>query len=182
TKYPCKETLKTLANAHVKTLYVYCDEENLKVTSPADKNIKEAGWLYEQPDNDIFHSKITDHFIMVAGIRRLALLLDEKEKGYMQKLDMLLKTEDEEKYLKRWYMGFAFIAALRSEDNDLAVGACIIKGDLEAPYIMGIGYNAVLAGGDHTNLPLHVDKKNLKDYFVVHAEKNAILYRNNPHM
>ena len=85
-----------------------------------------------------------------------------------------------EQYLdwEEYFMGNALLASLRSKDPSNQVGACII--DEESHKILSIGYNGLPRGmnddtfdwassGEKTGI-----KKNIKDYYTVHAERNAI--------
>lgn len=89
-----------------------------------------------------------------------------------------------EQYLdwEEYFMGNALLASLRSKDPSNQVGACII--DEESHKILSIGYNGLPRGmnddtfdwassGEKTGI-----KKNIKDYYTVHAERNAILNYN----
>lgn len=86
-----------------------------------------------------------------------------------------------EEYLswEEYYMGIALLASMRSKDPNNQVGACIV--DEDEHQILSIGYNGLTRGmcddlfdwfstGEATN-----DKKHIKDYYIVHAERNAIL-------
>lgn len=81
------------------------------------------------------------------------------------------------------FIGSAILASARSKDPHNQVGACIIDRENR---ILSVGYNGLprgmndddfdwLSTGEVTGI-----KKNIKDYYVVHAERNAILnYRGN---
>lgn len=77
-----------------------------------------------------------------------------------------------------YFMGNAILASARSKDPHNRVGACITNDDKK---ILSIGYNGLTKGmkdddfdwtssGEETGI-----KMNIKDYYVVHAERNAIL-------
>ncbi len=90
-----------------------------------------------------------------------------------------------EEYLswEEYFMGNAILASARSKDPSNQVGACIVDDNHK---ILTSGYNGLTRGmsddifywnsiGEKTG---EIDK--IKDYFVVHAERNAILnYRGN---
>lgn len=90
-----------------------------------------------------------------------------------------------EEYLswEEYFMGSAILASTRSKDPSTQVGACIVNKDNK---ILSIGYNGLTRNmnddefywnsiGEKTG---ELEKN--KDYFVVHAERNAILnYRGN---
>ena len=89
--------------------------------------------------------------------------------------------EIEELYLNsviswdKYFMGVAQLSALRSKDPKTQVGACIVSEDNK---ILSIGYNGFPIGCSDSEFPWESDNKdNLKnkDYYVVHAELNAIL-------
>lgn len=90
-------------------------------------------------------------------------------------------TTKRKEYLswKEYFMGNALLASMRSKDPSNQVGACIV--DEETKKILSIGYNGLPRGmndddfdwastGEKTGNKLFI-----KDYYVVHAERNAIL-------
>ena len=84
---------------------------------------------------------------------------------------------------EEFFMGNAIIASARSKDPSNQVGACIVNNENK---VLSVGYNGLphgmnddefdwLSTGEQTG-----EIKNIKDYYVVHAERNAILnYRGN---
>ena len=86
----------------------------------------------------------------------------------MKRLDYI--TWDE------YFMGVAYLSAMRSKDPNTQVGACIINNDKR---IVGIGYNGLPKGLDDNNFNWEnndpKDEENAKYSYVVHAEANAIL-------
>lgn len=77
-----------------------------------------------------------------------------------------------------YFMGVALLASTRSKDPHNIVGACIVNNDNK---ILSTGYNGLSIGmndntfdwlstGEKTGI-----KKHIKNYYVVHAEVNAIL-------
>lgn len=86
-----------------------------------------------------------------------------------------------EEYLswKEYYMGNALLASMRSKDPHNQIGACIVNENSHK--ILSMGYNGLPRGmndddfdwestGEQTGI-----LKNIKDYYSVHAERNAIL-------
>ncbi len=86
-----------------------------------------------------------------------------------------------EEYLswEEYFMGVAILSSMRSKDPHNQIGACIV--DEESHRILSIGYNGLprymdddtfdwLSTGEQTRI-----LKNIKDYYVVHAERNAVL-------
>lgn len=73
-----------------------------------------------------------------------------------------------------YFMGIAFLSAMRSKDPSTQVGACIIDEDKK---IIGIGYNGFPIGSSDDNMPWGKkgDFLETKYPYVVHAELNAIL-------
>lgn len=78
-----------------------------------------------------------------------------------------------------YFMGNAILASMRSKDPSNQVGACVV--DEKNHKILSIGYNGLTRGmnddefdwlstGEQTGV-----LKNVKDYYTVHAERNAIL-------
>ena len=83
---------------------------------------------------------------------------------------------------KQCFLGIAFVASMRSKDPVRKVGAVIVDDNNK---ILSIGYNGFPGGCSDNNFPWksEVDenndsdeeKVNIKDFYVVHAELNAIL-------
>ncbi len=80
---------------------------------------------------------------------------------------------------EEYFMGCAILSSMRSKDPSNQIGACIVND--ETKKILSIGYNGLTSGmndddfdwqstGEKTGIT-----KNIKDYYVVHAERNAIL-------
>lgn len=86
-----------------------------------------------------------------------------------------------EEYLSwdEYFMGVALLSSMRSKDPHNQIGACIV--DEDSKRILSIGYNGLTRNmeddefdwnstGEKTNILKHI-----KDYYVVHAERNAVL-------
>lgn len=86
-----------------------------------------------------------------------------------------------EEYLSwdEYFMGVALLSSMRSKDPHNQIGACIV--DEDSHRILSIGYNGLPrqmdddlfdwnSTGEQTNI-----LKNIKDFYVVHAERNAVL-------
>ena len=73
-----------------------------------------------------------------------------------------------------YFMGIAYLSAMRSKDPSTQVGACIIDEDKK---IIGIGYNGFPIGSNDDEMPWgkEGDVLDTKYPYVVHAELNAIL-------
>lgn len=73
-----------------------------------------------------------------------------------------------------YFMGVAYLAAMRSKDPDTQVGACIVSDDNK---ILSIGYNGFPAGCSDDEFPWERegDEGNTKYFYVTHGEMNAIL-------
>ena len=86
--------------------------------------------------------------------------------GKMKKEDYLSWDE--------YFMGIAYLSAMRSKDPSTQVGACIIDEDKK---IIGIGYNGFPIGSNDDEMPWNKEGEFLdtKYPYVVHAELNAIL-------
>ncbi len=74
----------------------------------------------------------------------------------------------------RYFMGVAYLSAMRSKDDSSQVGACIVN---QKNRIVGIGYNGLPIGCKDADFPWERDGAFLdtKYPYVVHAEPNAIL-------
>jgi len=74
----------------------------------------------------------------------------------------------------QYFMGVAFLSAMRSKDESSQVGACIVN---QKNRIVGIGYNGLPIGCRDTEFPWEREGAFLdtKYPYVVHAEPNAIL-------
>ena len=76
-----------------------------------------------------------------------------------------------------YFMGIAWLSAMRSKDPNTKVGACIVDGDHK---VVSIGYNGMPAGLPEEELSWNkgegLDSKYL---YVCHAEFNAILNTRN---
>lgn len=80
---------------------------------------------------------------------------------------------------EEFFMGTALLASKRSKDPHNQIGACIV--DEVDNRVLSVGYNGLPRGmsddefdwdstGENTGV-----LENIKDYYVVHAERNAIL-------
>lgn len=86
-------------------------------------------------------------------------------------------------YWEELFMGNAILVSSRSKDPSNQVGACIVNDDNK---ILSVGYNGLTKGMDDDKFYWNSigeqtgELNKVKDYFVVHAERNAILnYRGN---
>jgi dCMP deaminase len=73
-----------------------------------------------------------------------------------------------------YFMAISKLSALRSKDPNTQVGACIVSSDNR---ILSIGYNGAPNGFNDSEFPWKREGGNLdtKYFYVVHAERNAIL-------
>lgn len=80
---------------------------------------------------------------------------------------------------EEFYMGNAILASMRSKDPNNQIGACLV--DEEEHKILSVGYNGLPNGMDDDTFDwassgeLTGVLKNIKDYYVVHAERNAVI-------
>lgn len=80
---------------------------------------------------------------------------------------------------EEYFMGCAILSSMRSKDPSNQVGACIVNEDTKK--ILSIGYNGLTCGmnDDQFDWESSGEKtgilKNVKDFYIVHAERNAIL-------
>ncbi|HAQ56056.1 MAG TPA: cytidine deaminase [Acholeplasmatales bacterium] len=74
----------------------------------------------------------------------------------------------------QYFMGVAYLSAMRSKDESSQVGACIVN---QKNRIVGIGYNGLPIGCQDADFPWERegDFLDTKYPYVVHAEPNAIL-------
>lgn len=73
-----------------------------------------------------------------------------------------------------YFMGVAYLAAMRSKDPNTQVGACIVSQDNK---ILSIGYNGFPIGCSDEQFPWAREGEQLETKYVytVHSELNAIL-------
>ncbi len=73
-----------------------------------------------------------------------------------------------------YFMGIAYLSAMRSKDPSTQVGACIVDQNHK---VVSIGYNGMPVGCDDDDMPWSRDGKGIdnKYWYVCHAEFNAIL-------
>lgn len=73
-----------------------------------------------------------------------------------------------------YFIGIAYLSAMRSKDPTTQVGACIVN---QNKRIIGIGYNGFPYGCDDATFPWQKEGAffDTKYAYVVHAELNAIL-------
>ncbi len=80
---------------------------------------------------------------------------------------------------EEYFMGCAILSSMRSKDPSNQIGACIV--DETTKKILSIGYNGLTCGMDDDDFDWESTGektgilKNVKDFYVVHAERNAIL-------
>lgn len=74
----------------------------------------------------------------------------------------------------QYFMGVAKLSAMRSKDPNTQVGACIVSNDNR---LLSTGYNGAPRGYEDENFPWSREgnKLDTKYFYVVHAERNAIL-------
>jgi len=73
-----------------------------------------------------------------------------------------------------YFMGIAYIASLRSKDPKTKVGSCIVNQDNR---IISTGYNGMPNGCNDSIMPWdRAEGLKDKNWYVVHAEMNAILH------
>ena len=73
-----------------------------------------------------------------------------------------------------YFMGIAYLSAMRSKDPSTQVGACIVDQNHK---VVSIGYNGMPVGCKDEEMPWSRDGEgiNNKYWYVCHAEFNAIL-------
>ncbi|MBQ0059143.1 MAG: dCMP deaminase family protein [Lachnospiraceae bacterium] len=73
-----------------------------------------------------------------------------------------------------YFMGVAYMSAMRSKDPNTQVGACIVSADNK---ILSMGYNGLPIGCQDDAFPWGRDGEPLdnKYFYVTHSELNAIL-------
>lgn len=76
-----------------------------------------------------------------------------------------------------YFMGIAFLSAMRSKDPSTQVGCCIVDDDHK---VVSIGYNGMPSRVDDCKIPWgHGEGLDSKYLYVCHAELNAILNTRN---
>lgn len=74
-----------------------------------------------------------------------------------------------------YFMAVAKLAAQRSKDPSMQVGACLVDSDQK--FIIGVGYNGTPNNIPDSEYPWHEtdpDQKKCKNDYVIHAEANAL--------
>lgn len=74
-----------------------------------------------------------------------------------------------------YFMGIAYLSAMRSKDPNTQVGACIVSQDNK---ILSMGYNGLPTGCDDDEFPWvreSEDPLDNKYFYTTHSELNAIL-------
>lgn len=79
---------------------------------------------------------------------------------------------------EEFFMGSAILVSARSKDPNNQVGACLVNDDKK---VLSLGYNGLTRNMDDDTFDWKSTGEqtgiieNIKDYYVVHAERNAIL-------
>ena len=71
-----------------------------------------------------------------------------------------------------YFMGIAFLSAMRSKDPNSQVGCCIVS---NTNRILSVGYNGFPNGMPDSEFPWNRDGEDNKYLYVAHSELNAIL-------
>lgn len=71
-----------------------------------------------------------------------------------------------------YFMGIAFLSAMRSKDPNSQVGCCIVS---HTNRILSVGYNGFPNGMPDSEFPWNRDGEDNKYLYVAHSELNAIL-------
>ena len=107
---------------------------------------------------------------------------DNSDKHNKPKKDDIVDNKGKRKDYISWtefFIGVAKMAAKRSKDPSTQVGCCIVKDNK----ILSVGYNGFPNGCSDDEFPWNskpIDNPiDVKDYYVVHAELNAILNSGN---
>jgi len=88
-----------------------------------------------------------------------------------------LKQRDGRVTPEEYYMSMAVLATLRSKDPSTQVGSCLVD---ENGRVVSVGYNGAPQGMEDRDVPWHSNgektgkKKDVKDYYSVHAEVNTL--------
>ena len=105
-------------------------------------------------------------------------------KGKIEEVDYITEKSANNKFpilsWEEYFMAVAQISSMRSKDPSTQVGAVIVDSDNR---ILSIGYNGLPNGCSDSEFPWNSEpendseeaKINVKNYYVVHAELNAIL-------
>ena len=71
-----------------------------------------------------------------------------------------------------YFMGVAMLSAMRSQDPNTQVGACIVS---EEHKILSMGYNGFPLGCSDDEFPWNREGEDNKYFYTTHSELNAIL-------
>ena len=99
---------------------------------------------------------------------------DNKFTEWKNKYKIINKQRKDYLSWDEYFMAIAKLSALRSKDPNTQVGACIVSKDNR---IISVGYNGAPTGYSDSRFPWDREGSNLetKYFFVIHAERNAIL-------
>lgn len=144
-----------------------------------DNNIHcNVGFVYEELELPLsnYNSLSIEYFVLVDEIGKILDI--DKILDNINKNKTASQTSVPTNHTINWdeyFMTISSLSALRSKDPKTKVGACIVDNDNK---ILSIGYNGFPVGCSDQQFPWNSEASHeldKKDFYVVHAELNAIL-------
>lgn len=182
-RFPCTMCMKVLLQAHVKSIIVaqesYAEIDRDKRVNNTEENLKQ---LEEKLRKTVLKAAAASKHCGLSHLHKnepkqrpnLLELMSKKLESFKRKKD---------KY-HFWIMGCSIIAAYRSEDLNLQVGACLAKCQMPSAdgkpgkiITYGVAYNGTIQRA----LDLDFPNPEEKGKFSMHAEQNLFIY-NAPHI
>ncbi|VDL57831.1 unnamed protein product [Hymenolepis diminuta] len=116
--------------------------------------------------------------IIQSGIKEI-VYFDDKKANFCD--EFTVKTQTKRENVMTWdeyFMSLAIVTSMRSKDPCMQVGACIVNAKNR---VIALGYNGFPDGLSDEDLPwtkFQEDPLQNKNHYVIHAEQNAILNKN----
>ena len=161
---------KEIPDSNFPTIYIdSIDVERLLVVISIDSKLKDSNFL-KNIDSCYLGLKYIEYSVYDNRVNKLVLFSrrDNMEELYRDEKRLDYISWDE------YFMGIALLSSRRSKDPKTQVGSCIVRDNK----ILSIGYNGFPNNCSDNEFPwveIANDKLDMKDFYVVHSELNAIL-------